>query len=109
MRFLVDAQLPPALARWIESQGHSAEHVVDRGMTDASDQAIWQMAKQTGAVIVSKDADFVTLATLEDKGPPVVWIRIGNTHRQGLLNWFEPLLPKILTLLEQGERLIEIE
>jgi len=109
MRFLVDAQLPPALARWIESQGHVAEHVVDLGMADASDRSIWQVAKQTGTVIVSKDADFVTLTTLEDKGPPVVWIRIGNTRRKVLLNWFGPLFPKILTLLEQGEKLIEIE
>jgi uncharacterized protein (DUF433 family) len=29
MRFLVDAQLPPALARWRASQGHVAEHVAD--------------------------------------------------------------------------------
>jgi predicted nuclease of predicted toxin-antitoxin system len=27
MRFLVDAQRPPALARWIASQGFAAEHV----------------------------------------------------------------------------------
>jgi len=28
MRFLVDAQLPPALARWLAAQGHEAEHAV---------------------------------------------------------------------------------
>jgi predicted nuclease of predicted toxin-antitoxin system len=27
MLFLVDAQLPPSLARWIASQGQKAEHV----------------------------------------------------------------------------------
>lgn len=32
MRFLVDAQLPPALARWLAAQGHEAEHVGDIGM-----------------------------------------------------------------------------
>ncbi|MCP4286498.1 MAG: hypothetical protein GY792_18965 [Gammaproteobacteria bacterium] len=109
MRFLVDAQLPPALARWIESQGHFAEHVADLGLADASDISIWQTAKESGATIISKDADFVTLVTLEEKGPPVVWIRLGNTRRQILLSWFSPLFPNILTLLEQGEKLIEIE
>jgi predicted nuclease of predicted toxin-antitoxin system len=40
MRFLVDAQLPPALARWIESQGQVAQHVADLGLADASDRSI---------------------------------------------------------------------
>jgi len=32
MRFLVDAQLPPALARTLEAGGHEAEHVADIGL-----------------------------------------------------------------------------
>jgi hypothetical protein len=32
LRFLVDAQLPPALARRFETLGHSAEHVSDCGL-----------------------------------------------------------------------------
>ena len=39
VRFLVDAQLPPALARRLEAWGHVAEHVVDLGMADAPDQS----------------------------------------------------------------------
>jgi predicted nuclease of predicted toxin-antitoxin system len=31
MRFLVDAQLPPALAQWLASHGHDAMHVTDLG------------------------------------------------------------------------------
>ncbi|MBU2807009.1 DUF5615 family PIN-like protein [Acidithiobacillus ferrooxidans F221] len=37
MQFLVDAQLPPALARWISAQGYSACHVADIGMASARD------------------------------------------------------------------------
>ena len=29
MRFLVDAQLPPALARWLAAQGHETAHIGD--------------------------------------------------------------------------------
>ena len=29
MRFLVDNQLPAALARWLTAQGHDAIHVLD--------------------------------------------------------------------------------
>lgn len=37
MRFLVDAQLPPALARWLTAKGYEAEHVADVGMASSSD------------------------------------------------------------------------
>ena len=40
MRFLVDAQLPPALALWLAAMGHEADHVADKGMQAASDAAI---------------------------------------------------------------------
>jgi hypothetical protein len=43
MRFLVDAQLPPALARWLATKGHEAEHVADRRMEAATDSAIWDL------------------------------------------------------------------
>lgn len=59
MRFLVDAQLPPALARRIEAMGHAAEHVADCGLATAPDPHVRQYAAATGAVIVTKDEDFV--------------------------------------------------
>ena len=46
MRFVVDAQLPPALARRLETLGHTAEHVVDRDMASASDSAIRDYASE---------------------------------------------------------------
>ncbi len=58
MRFVVDAQLPPALARRLETLGHTAEHVADRGMASASDNVIRDYAASVGAVIVTKDEDF---------------------------------------------------
>ena len=36
MRFVADAQLPPALARWLVARGHEAEHVCDKGLQAAS-------------------------------------------------------------------------
>jgi predicted nuclease of predicted toxin-antitoxin system len=45
MRLLVDAQMPPALARWLTSLGHQAEHVADIGLLAASDLEIWEAAR----------------------------------------------------------------
>jgi predicted nuclease of predicted toxin-antitoxin system len=108
MRFLVDAQLPPALARWLAAKGHEAVHVVDRQMETASDSAIWEFALRVSAVIVTKDEDFAQRKALIGNGPSIVWIRLPNTRQQQLLAWLEPILPDILLALERGETLIEV-
>jgi predicted nuclease of predicted toxin-antitoxin system len=108
VRFLVDDQLPPALARLLAESGHQAEHLVDVGLKGAADREVWRYAAMAGAVIVTKDEDFVVLRTLEPGGPAVVWLRMGNTRRHMLLMRFAAALPKVISKLEQGERLVEL-
>lgn len=108
MRFLVDAQLPPALARWLQSHAHDADHVVDLALERAPDGVIWNCAVTSGAVIVTKDEDFVQRRVLAKTGPTVVWLRIGNTRRRTLLTWFESVFPAIVLAIERGETLIEL-
>ncbi|MFI5014449.1 MAG: DUF5615 family PIN-like protein [Hyphomicrobiales bacterium] len=107
-RFIVDAQLPPALARWLVDRGHEAEHVADRQMQTASDAAIWEFALRAAAVIITKDEDFAQRKALSDTGPVVIWIRLPNTRRRELLARFEAVLPHVLSALERGETLIEV-
>ena len=108
MNFLIDAQLPPALARWILSQGHDATHVSELSLQTADDPAIWDHAQNKRAIIVSKDEDFVDRWLLSNKPVPLVWIRKGNCSNRALLEWLELLWPETLKRLEQGEQLIEI-
>lgn len=108
MNFLIDAQLPPALARWIVSQGHQATHVFDIGLQTADDPAIWERARNDRAVIISKDEDFVDRWLLSDQPVPLAWIRKGNCSNRVLIAWLVPLWPDTLKRLEQGERLIEL-
>ncbi len=109
MWFLVDAQLPPALARWLSAQGFEASHVADFGMEAVPDQLIWRHAIKTGAVLITKDEDFVVLQTLQPDGPKVVWLRIGNTTKRFLLARMEAVLPAIVDALGRGEQIIEIQ
>lgn len=76
MRFLVDAQLPPALERLLSAHGLHAEHVMDLGMESASDSKILHHAAATGYAIITKDDDFINLATIDPHAPPIVWIRV---------------------------------
>lgn len=108
MQFLVDAQLPPALARWISAQGYAASHVADIGMSSALDREIWDRAYGAGAVIITKDEDFATLRAISPDGPTIIWLRTPNCRRQILLDGFARLWPQLLDRLNQGETLIEL-
>jgi len=108
VKFLVDANLPPALARWLASQGHEAYHVSDLGMTSMSDRAIWQHARDIDACIVTKDEDFTLLQALDRSGPVVVWIRIGNAVRGVLLRRLPGIWPAVISAIERGDKVIEV-
>jgi predicted nuclease of predicted toxin-antitoxin system len=108
MRFLVDAQLPPSLARWLVANGHEADHVIDCGLESAGDRAIWDRALGLHAVVLTKDEDFAARRVRERDGPAVVWIRVGNVTRRQLLSWIESVLPAVLAALERGEIIVEI-
>jgi predicted nuclease of predicted toxin-antitoxin system len=108
MRFLIDAQLPPALSALLVAKGHDAVRVADRLMASASDAVIWDFAVQTQAAIIMKDEDFGRRKVLSDDGPSVIWIRLQNTRRRQLIDWFETVLPVLVAGLERGETLIEV-
>ena len=107
MNFLVDAQLPPGLARWPADQGHSAQHVNDVGLTGAEDSVIWNHALGVDAIIVIKDEDAERTARTA-VGPVIVWLRIGNATNRALLEWLEPRWTSIVQLLIDDNRLIEV-
>ena len=90
------------------ASGLLAEHVIDVGLRDSEDSSIWQYAIQQQAIVVTKDEDFPRRLPQSESGPTIVWLRIGNTSRRALLQWFEPLIPQIVQMLENGERLIEL-
>jgi predicted nuclease of predicted toxin-antitoxin system len=108
VRWIIDAQLPPALAALLRQRGHEAAHVEDAGLRHAEDDAIWQYALEHGAVIVTKDEDFPSRAWASREAPSIVWLRIGNASRRAVLGWLEPLLPDIEARLQQGEKIIEV-
>jgi predicted nuclease of predicted toxin-antitoxin system len=107
VRFLIDAQLPPALAGWIAGRGHEAEHVAELGLLAASDEEIWNAALSSGAVIVTKDHDFVEWATARRPGAAVVWVRIGNAANPALIARLDAVWEKVVQNLEAGALVVE--
>ncbi len=108
MKFLIDAQLPPALAAWLRDAGYDAQAVREVGLREADDKAIWRHAHSHGQVLVTKDEDFSQRMQTGAPGPVVVWLRIGNTSNATLRIGLVPQLPRLIEMINQGHRLIEI-
>ena len=108
MRFIIDAQLPPALASWLAEAGHAAKHVAEIGLRDAEDSLIWRYAWEQSAVLLTKDEDFALRARQSRQAPFVVWLKVGNCSNRALRTWLTPLLPQIVTEIKRGQRFIEV-
>jgi predicted nuclease of predicted toxin-antitoxin system len=105
----LDAQLPPSVAAWITATfGIEARAVRDLGLRDAKDPPIFEAARAAGAVVMTKDGDFVEM--LQRLGPPpkVLWVTCGNTSNPRLREILSRQLPAAVARLEGGESLVEI-
>ncbi len=108
MKFVVDAQLPPNLARILRDAGHDVQAVRELGLREADDTEIWDYALANYAAIITKDQDFAERLMSSRTVPAIVWLRIGNTSNRALLAWLLPLWPDILSRIESGENLVEV-
>lgn len=105
----IDAQLAPALAVWFrDSVGVTALAVRDLQLRDAEDAVIFHAAREAGAVVLTKDADFVTLLARHGPPPQIVWLTCGNTSNRALRELLTTAWPRVATLLAAGEPLVEI-
>lgn len=76
MRFLLDQNLSPLVAAHLNGAGHSAVHVRDIGLRDASDEQIMDVAVKDERVIVSQDTDFTNLLYYRKaSGPSLLLLR----------------------------------
>ena len=105
----VDAQLPPELTCWItEPQSVRAVHVLDLGLLPASDAEIYEKACSDGAIVLTKDEDFVRLQERRGAPPQLVWLTCGNLSNRALKGLLLSQWKQATALLRAGEPLVEI-
>ncbi|MDE0007500.1 MAG: DUF5615 family PIN-like protein [Gammaproteobacteria bacterium] len=109
MKVWIDAQLSPALARWLtEHQGVEAFSVRRLGLRDATDEAIFHAARDAEAIVMTKDRDFMQLLARAGPPPQVIWITCGNTSNARMREILEQTFTNALVLLRDGEPFVEI-
>lgn len=78
MRLLFDQNLSPKLPERLSDIFPDSTHVRTFRYQKASDSLLWDMARDSGYMIVTKDGDFSDRSTLYGFPPKVVWFKRGN-------------------------------
>lgn len=105
----IDAQLPPAIAVWINDNFPvDAIAVRDLKLRDANDEEIFQAAKQANSIVLTKDKDFVLLLDRFGVPPQIIWLTCGNTSNRTLRKILLATLNDTIVLLADGEELVQI-
>ena len=110
MKLLFDENLSHKLVRALADLFPDSEHVRDMGLKAADDRLIWEQAKSSDLIIVSKDSDFYQRSLLFGHPPKVIWIRRGNCstvdveailrkHFQDVKDFYEDAYESFLILL----------
>jgi len=108
VKFLIDNQLPRALAEHLSNRGHDCQHVLDAGLADASDISICRYAEAQERILISKDEDFLYLANRPKSAIRLVWVRLGNCRKAALFAAFDRFWPTIESCFAAGDRVVEI-
>lgn len=78
VQLLFDEQLSEVLVRKLGDVFPGALHVRLLNRGGAPDPDVWELAREHGCILVTKDGDFHRLSLLKGAPPKVVWLRIGN-------------------------------
>ncbi len=109
MTIWIDAHLSPAIAVWITSTFDiTASALRDVGLRDAEDAEIFEAAKVSNVILMTKDGDFVDLVDRLGSPPQIIWLTCGNTSNAQLQEILSATLLDALELLQSGEPLVEI-
>ncbi len=98
MRFLVDAQLPVRLSRWLQDEGHDVLHTRDLPTGNRTeDSDVNELSLREARVVVTKDTDFVGTLLLTRKPHKLLLVATGNIGNADLEGLFQRNLEAIVS------------
>jgi predicted nuclease of predicted toxin-antitoxin system len=104
VKFLVDAQLPVRLARFLTDAGHDVTHTSE--LPDGNrttDSRIAGLADDEGRVVITKDRDFRDGHLLSGSPRRLLVVATGNITNAALLALFEVNLDAVVDALGDAD------
>jgi len=107
MRFLLDMNLPPAVAEWLQSKGHDAAHIREIGLGHLPDREVFARAAEEGRIVVTFDLDFGEIAGLAGAtGATVLPLRLRLAHQDYLRQRLQAAIVEAAEALEAGATVV---
>jgi predicted nuclease of predicted toxin-antitoxin system len=78
VRLLFDENLSESLLPALADLFPNSLHVRTLGSGGAADHVVWDLARQHGCLLVTRDEDFIRLSVARGAPPKVIWIALGN-------------------------------
>jgi predicted nuclease of predicted toxin-antitoxin system len=97
VKLLLDENLSPKLIDALKPEYPGSTHVRAVGLRGATDERIWNYAREQGFAIVSKDNDFRQLSFVHSAPPKVIWLSVGNAGTDAILHFLKSQRVVILT------------
>jgi predicted nuclease of predicted toxin-antitoxin system len=102
MKFLVDAQLPRRVARFLQIAGYDTLHTRDLPRQNAtSDQEINALSVEQKRIVITKDIDFLNSFLTRQEPYKLLLITTGNISNAQLEVLFQENLPELISAFEQ--------
>lgn len=101
MKFLVDAQLPRQLARFLQKAGYDTVHTRDLPAGNATPDSVINVLSITEQrVVITKDADFIQSFLLQNQPYKLLLVATGNIKNTDLEALFQQHLSQLVDLLQ---------
>jgi predicted nuclease of predicted toxin-antitoxin system len=102
MKFLVDAQLPVRLARFLQAAGHDTIHTKDLPQQNATtDAEINALSIQQNRIVITEDRDFLDSFLISQEPYKLLPVTTGNITNVELEALFQNNLTQIEALFTQ--------
>lgn len=84
-RLLLDQNLSFKISKRINDIFPETKHVSDLQLSGCEDMQIWTYSKNHNFCIVSFDSDFIDISILNGFPPKIIWLRLGNSSTEAVV------------------------
>ena len=103
MKLLFDQNISFRILKSLPDEFNDSIHTSQAQLNGKRDIELWKFAKKNEFTIVSFDADFCDIANLKGHPPKIIWLRLGNSTTNEVLNKLITNLNLIKTFIESPE------